>query len=201
MYKLTRKDAAKKLWVSTRSVDRYIKSGKIRSKKDWKIVYVNNSDIENMTSWWKKQEVIVEKKYKKTKESPILNEDEVFKKEEIIIGEKRMESTKNENVLDNIYNDLRFEIKSKDTLINELSIRLWRAEEISKNSVNILDYKKSQFLLEESRNYLNNEIEDLKVDKMSLEKKLRYEKSSNIVLIFICIVLFAVAAVIWFLEI
>jgi excisionase family DNA binding protein len=34
MYKLTRKEAADLLNISTRSIDRYIKSGKIRTKKD-----------------------------------------------------------------------------------------------------------------------------------------------------------------------
>jgi len=40
MYKYTRQEAAKKLKISTRSVDRYIKAGKLRSQKDGKIVYV-----------------------------------------------------------------------------------------------------------------------------------------------------------------
>jgi excisionase family DNA binding protein len=40
MYKYTRQEAADMLGISTRSVDRYIKSGKLRSKKDGKIVYV-----------------------------------------------------------------------------------------------------------------------------------------------------------------
>ena len=44
MYTYTRQDAADFLWISTRSIDRYIKSGKLRSKKEWKIVY--------LTSWW-----------------------------------------------------------------------------------------------------------------------------------------------------
>jgi predicted site-specific integrase-resolvase len=34
MYKLTRKEASELLNMSTRSIDRYIKSGKIRIKKD-----------------------------------------------------------------------------------------------------------------------------------------------------------------------
>ena len=45
MYKLTRKEAAELLNISTRSIDRYIKSGKIRTKKDWKVVCVNDEDI------------------------------------------------------------------------------------------------------------------------------------------------------------
>jgi excisionase family DNA binding protein len=40
MYKYTRQEAAEMLNISTRSVDRYIKSGKLRSKKEGKIVFV-----------------------------------------------------------------------------------------------------------------------------------------------------------------
>jgi excisionase family DNA binding protein len=40
MYKYTRQEAAELLGISTRSVDRYIKAGKLRSKKDGKIVYL-----------------------------------------------------------------------------------------------------------------------------------------------------------------
>ncbi len=194
MYNLTRQEAAEKLWVSTRSIDRYIKAGKIRAKKDSKIVYVNDKDIENMSSSTSsKQEVIVKKDYKEKKKKD--------KKQKIITREVEVKSDYNEKAIDIIYTDLKKEIQKKDEIIKELSIRVWRAEEIAKNSVNLIDYKKSQFLLEESRNYLNNEIDDLKDENVTLQKKLRYEKSSNIILIFLVIVLFAVASVIWFLNI
>ena len=63
MYNLTRQDAAEKLNISTRSIDRYIKSWKVRAKKDGKVVYVSESDIENLLSGGSvKQEVIYEKK-------------------------------------------------------------------------------------------------------------------------------------------
>jgi|TARA_Y100001960_G_C14570249_1_gene775477 excisionase family DNA binding protein len=46
MYKYTRQEVAEKLNISTRSVDRYIKAGKLRAKKDGKVVYVKGSDVE-----------------------------------------------------------------------------------------------------------------------------------------------------------
>ncbi len=203
MYKLTRKEAAKKLWVSTRSIDRYIKSGKIRAKKDGKIVYVNNSDIENLLPSGKKQEIIIPKQ-KSSKEEKKHKKDKKQEKVEILNKEEKI-LVKNikikEDFTFDIYKDLKKEINKKDEMINELSIRLGRAEEIASNSINLIDYKKSQFLLEESRNHLNNEISELKTEKNVLEKKLRYEKNSNIILIFISIILFMLASIIWFLEI
>lgn len=197
MYNLTRQEAAEKLWVSTRSIDRYVKAGKIRAKKEGKIVYVNSQDIENMSSSTsKKQEIITEKKYNVEKKTQNQEVKEVKIKEVYIKPE-----LKNEEELNYVYFDLKKDIKKKDELIRELSLRLWRAEEIAKNSVNLIDYKKSQFLLEESKNHLTNQIEDLKEDKFKLERKLKYEKTSNFILVFVVVILLFVAFIIWFLEV
>jgi len=53
--------------------------------------------------------------------------------------------------LEKIYLDLRTEIKQKDDKIAELSEKLGQAQEIAKNSVSLVEFKKSQFLLEESK--------------------------------------------------
>ena len=185
MYKLTRQKAADKLNISTRSVDRYIKSWKLRSKKDWKIVYVHSSDIDNILGKWeKKQEVIIENP-KKNKES-----------KDIVRNNDTASWT-----LNLIYKDLKKEIEKKDDIIRELSMRVWKTEEIAKNSISLMEYKKSQFLLEESKGYLNREIEDLEKDKEKLTNDLKYEKNSNILLIVFVIILLIIASIIWFIKI
>lgn len=184
MYTLTRQDVADELWISTRSIDRYIKSWKLRSKKEWKIVYVNNKDVENLKSWWNNnQEVIIPKKKK-------MKEELVVKKHEI-----------DTFWLESIYSDLREQIREKDSLIQKLSLNLWRSEEITKNSISLIDYKKSQFLLEESKWYLSKEVEDLQEEKEMLLKELKYEKSSNVILIVFTVLLLIIAIVIWFVQI
>ena len=59
MYKLTREEASNLLNISTRSIDRYIRSWKLRAKKDWKIVYIHQDDVDNFL-WWNtsKQEIL-----------------------------------------------------------------------------------------------------------------------------------------------
>lgn len=187
MYSLTRQEVAEKLNISTRSVDRYINAWKLRSKKEWKIVYVNNSDVESL-SWWneKKQEVIVEKK--------IVNE--VENKKTITKSDENVSGT-----LWYIYKDLKEEIQKKDQLIQNLAMRVWKAEEVAKNSVSLLDFKKSQYLLEESKDWLNKELEELKNEKEKLSWELKYEKTSNIILIVFVIVLLFVALTVWFMQI
>jgi len=101
-------------------------------------------------------------------------------------------------MLDLIYSDLREEVKRKDELIQALSIQIGRAEEIAKNSISLPEFKKSQYLLEESKFYLSNEVDDLKKEKKYLEEKLRYEKTSNVILIVFTILLLFISTFIWF---
>ncbi|MDR0772529.1 MAG: hypothetical protein LBF15_06035 [Candidatus Peribacteria bacterium] len=57
----------------------------------------------------------------------------------------------------------------------------------------MIDYKKSQFLLETSRSNLNQNIIDLESDKDELEKELSYQKTNNIIMLLALVFLFAVA--------
>lgn len=187
MYKLTRQEVAEMLNISTRSVDRYINAWKLRSKKDWKIVYVNQSDVDNLLWVWEiKQEVIVEKKV----ESEPKVQTNISRSDENVAW-----------TLWAIYKDLKEEIQKKDQIIQSLAMRVWKAEEIANNSVSLLDFKKSQYLLEESKETLNKNLEELEKEKEKLVTELKYEKTSNIILIIFVLVLLAVAWAIWFMKI
>lgn len=193
MYKHTRQEAADMLWISTRSIDRYVKSWKLRSKKDWKVVYINSSDLDNLISWWAvNQEVIVEK----------IHSNNWFERKPIYSQSVQVDfPSTTKNALDEVYEDLRTEIKEKDLIIRELSVRVWRAEEIAKNSVSLIDFKKSQFLLEESKSSLTQSLLDLKNEKESLTWELKYQKTNNLILIISLIILFAIAGTIFIIKI
>ncbi len=194
MYKLTRQDAADKLNISTRSIDRYIKAWKLRSKKDWKVVYVNTDDIENLAgSGEYQQEVIVEKKVNNYSNTSYDNQEEV---KTVAKADENVSGT-----LQTIYKDLKEEIQKKDQLIQNLAMRVWQAEEVAKNSVSLIDFKKSQYLLEESKEHLDKELSQLEKEKEKLAKELKYEKTSNILLIVFVVVLLAIAWTIWFMKI
>ena len=183
MYNSTRQEAADTLWISTRSVDRYIKSGKLRAQKRGKVVYVNENDIQNIAGWnTTKQHVIIEKWSSQSTSNQVVTPSQSAG-------------------LDQVYSDLREEVKKKDAVIQELSMRVGRAEEIAKNSVSLVDFKKSQFLLEESKNSLGEEVWNLQEKTKELEKDLKYEKNTNIILIIFVVILLVISGVIWFLKI
>ncbi len=184
MYSYTRAEAADILAISTRSLDRYVKAGKLRSKKKGKIVYIKTEDVDKMAG------------KHKSKPQVIINNDSKGKEniKTVVAG---WEAT-NSGTLSAIYADLRREISQKDELIQNLSVRVGRAEEIAKNSVNLVEFKKSQFLLEESKGHLSKEVSELWKENSELKANLKYEKTTNIVLIIFVLILIAVAATIWY---
>ncbi len=193
MYSVTRQEAAEKLSMSTRSIDRYIKSGKLRSKKEGKIIYIHAQDIENIigASRDKKPEVIIPKETASYTQSQSSQQSQSTS---IMDAQSRA-------TLEKIYLDMKSDIKAKDQAIQDLSIKLGQAQEIAKNSVSLIEFKKSQFLLEESKNYLSHELEELREKSWELQKKLKYEKSTNYILISFCIFLMIGLGVLWFIKI
>ncbi len=194
MYTLTRQEAAKKLSISTRSVDRYIKSGKLRSKKDGKIIYIHQWDVNNILGVTNKKqpEVIIPKE--KNHQTSHSETAKTTHTTSIVDAQSRA-------TIEKIYLDLRWELKEKDKTIQDLSMRLGQAQEIAKNSVSLMEFKKSQFLLEESKDHLGQENSYLKEKNQELGNRLRYEKNTNIILIIFCVFLVIGIGVIWFVMI
>jgi len=190
MYKLTRQEVANKLSISTRSVDRYIKAWKLRSKKEWKVVYINQNDVINLMWGWNTNQVIYKQK-----------EEIKPKKEEKVVKITKHWDEGTAWTLWEIYKDLKQEIQKKDTLIQNLAMRVGKAEEVAKNSVTLIDFKKSQYLLEESKENVNKELDETVKEKEKLEVALKYEKTSNLILIVFVVLLLAVAWIIWFMKI
>ena len=196
MYNINRLEASEILWVSTRSIDRYIKSWKIRAEKKWKIILLNDSDIKTL-SWAApvKQKIIVTERIKSDiTELPVKTEQSnaLVKKDEY---EKVLAT------FEKMFSGFREEIKDKDSKIQELAIKLWRAEEQKSNSVDMMEYKKVQFLSEETKKGLSNSLEKEKTEKEKTLKDLKYEKTTNKLLIAFIIILFIVAVTVFVIKI
>lgn len=198
MYTLTRSEAAESLDISTRSIDRYIRSWKLRSKKDGKIIYIHKQDVDNL-SWeaqTKTPEVIL------PKNTSWYSYSQSKKEQNLDISETNVNREwETQRALEKIYIDLRHEIEKKDKTIQDLAIRLGQAQEIAKNSVSIIEFKKSQYLLEESKNHITQEADELRNEAQKLQEKLSYEKTSNLILIIVCILLLLGLAFVWYLQI
>ncbi len=198
MYTTTRQEAADMLGMSTRSIDRYVKAGKLRSKKEGKIIYIHSQDIQNLSGTVPETKAQVIMPDEKTKS---YSQTRSFASESEATKTVSTNHVQNNATLEKIYLDLRQEIKQKDQALQDLAIRLGQAQEIAKNSVSLIEFKKSQFLLEESKGHLTHELEHLRNKEQELAKELKYEKTTKYILISTCVILLFVLAFISFLKI
>ena len=97
-----------------------------------------------------------------------------------------------------LYEDSRKAIISKDKLIQELSYKAGRAEAELKNSISLLEYKKTTFLLESVK--VKNEEDEKKHAEViaALEKEMKKERMISGFLLVATIILFIACAAIWF---
>jgi len=200
-YTFTRKDAAEELDISVRSIDRYIKSWKIRSKKKWKTVYVHQEDIINM-KWWeniKKQIIITDESIvnKNDKKETIKDNIELIKNNNSNIV-KKSDYEKLTKTFENVYTDLRKQIEKKDDIIQELSVKVWISQEQVNQSISVSEHNRSQMLLEESKANISKQMNYLSEEKRSIEKELKNEKFDKKVLIFFVFILLWLAAYFWY---
>lgn len=183
MYNVTREHAAEQLNMSTRSIDRYIRAGKLRSQKIWKIVYIHEDDVHNFLEWWnKKQEVII----------PQSNSEN--------ISSTAIE-VQQESDIKYIFGELKSEIAKKDEEIKHLSIQLWKMEEIVKNSITLVEFKQSQFLLEESKNSIITDLDNTKKELHEKTQLLTQEKKLNLILVIMTVLVIILFVVVWFVRI
>lgn len=185
MYNLTRQEAADLLKMSTRNIDRYIKSGKIRHKKEGKTILVNSDDVNKML-WWNKinQEIIVNKKEVKEETS-----------KDIVV------KTENSRQVDFIYTDLKKIIEEKDRKIENLTYTIAKVEENLKNSITMVEFKKSQFLLEQSRESLEKDLEMEKKKNEELEVKIKKENKMSMIFVSVAIVALILLVIVWFIKV
>jgi predicted transcriptional regulator len=201
VYNINRQEAADILGISTRSIDRYIKSWKIRAKKDWKIVFVNSDDIKNLNSGNRVKQKIIISDNTNIPEEFVINWVKQARENMNTWIVKKAEYEKILSTFEKMYSGFREEIKEKDSRIQEMAVKLWRAEEQKDNSVDLIEYKKVQFLSEEAKNELSKKLDKEKDEKQRTISELKYEKTTNKLLIMFIVILFIISGVIFFVNI
>lgn len=183
-YTIDRYEGAKVLNCSTRTVDRYISAGKIRSKRVGKKVFLHDEDIRIIQNGGIQEDYIV-----LDSEGQVMttsHEESLFTRRPIMVDYKEL------------FDSAQKSIERKDTLIQELSYRAGQAESELKNSISMIEYKKATMLLESSK--MHNEIEkknlDTKIGEMVLD--LKQKNMTNIILIILVSILFVAAILLWF---
>jgi len=166
-YTVDREEGAVQLNMSTRTVDRYIRAGKIRSKKIGKKVFLHAEDVERISQGG------IQEEYQ------ILHEPKAASPAE----KTYTPSTRPQNQdLMKIYQEFQGLIAAKDEALHDLSYRLGQAEESLKASIPVAEHKKTTFLLETAKVQLEEEKKLLSYQLGDLDTKLKKEQTGNMFL-------------------
>ncbi len=177
VFTLSREDASKMLGVSTRTVDRYIHSGKIRTKRDGKLIMLHKDDVTQVKSGGTQTD------YEVIAPKPTLVPT---------IGYDPREA-QNE-----ILRTLETIIREKDALIQELSFKLGKLESDIANTVPKLEHKKAVLALEEANSSRMHDMEMIVQTKKELEDRYQREKLISTVLMIGVFVLLCACVVLAF---
>lgn len=190
-FTIDRTEAAKRLGVSTRTVDRHIQSGLLRTRRVGKKMFIEEDDVEallNTDPTRREEDYIV-----------IMNDEEDVSKMPTVISETTISPDVQMAITEfsRIYSDAQDIIAQKDNTIKELSYKLGKAETELSNSVNASEYRQTAFLLESAKNKNNEDTQNFLGKISDLEKEVK-KRNSFIIGLTILFVLLVVAIVVLF---
>ncbi|MFZ4461575.1 MAG: helix-turn-helix domain-containing protein [Patescibacteria group bacterium] len=180
-YTYSREEAADILEISTRTLDRYVKSGKLRTKRKGKKIFIHDEDIVMLQG--SEPELIRATDNVKTEDIVFFDEmpsDTGFRRKPVMVDYR------------DLYEDAMKRIGEKDRVIQDLSYRAGHAESELKNSISMIEYKKATFLLESAKSKTEEEkkqFED-KITTLTVEAA----KSQTVLYVLIVLVLLLLAA-------
>ena len=177
VFTLSRDDASKMLWVSTRTIDRYVQSGKIRSKRDGKVIMLHKDDVSHVKNWGTQTD------YEVIAPKPTLVPS---------IGYDPREA-QNE-----ILRAIEALIKEKDALIQELTFKIGKMEGELMNSVPKIEHKRTLLALEETNHSRMQDMDMIVQTKKDIESKFQREKLISTVLMIVVFVLLCLCVVLMF---
>lgn len=195
-FSLDREWASRRLGVSSRTIDRHIQAGRIRTRRIGKKMFLEEEDIEalRMADPARREEDYI-----------VITDDESHKKDmtEIVTPSSQMIDPNQSNAalaeIVRMYEDTRSLIAEKDATIQNLSYKLGKIESELANSVPVLEYKKTTFLLESAKSKSDNDADTLTNKIVTLEWEIHKRNSALITLaiLFILVLGFSVIFVLF----
>ena len=195
-FTLDRTEAAKRLGVSTRTIDRHIQFNRIRTRRIGKKMFLEEDDVELLRSEdpaRKADDYVVI-----LNEEPMETEQEIlptrYNKSQEISPDAKMALTE----FSRIYTDAQGIIAKKDEVIKDLSYKVGKMETELENSINVSEYQRTANLLENAK---NKSAEDARFfgEKISTLEKEVQKKNSFIVGMVILFVLVILSSFLFFL--
>lgn len=177
VFTLSREDASKMLGVSTRTIDRYIQSWKIRTKRDGKLIMLHKEDVGQVKGGWTQTDY------------------EVIAPKPTLVPSVGYDPREAQN---EILRTLETIIREKDALIQELTFKLGKLESDISNTVPKLEHKKAVLALEEANSSRMHDMEMIVQTKKEIEDRYQREKLISTVLMIGVFVLLCACVVLAF---
>ncbi|MFZ3233403.1 MAG: hypothetical protein WA194_07985 [Patescibacteria group bacterium] len=196
-FTLDRYAAADSLAISTRTLDRYVKAGKLRSKKVGKKVFVHDGDLDILKNELGREvddsarQEDVEFVAPKAEDGEIVffddaKKDTGFRRKPVLVDYQ------------DLFEDAQKRIDEKDRVIRELSYRVGQAEAELKNSVSMIEFKKTSYLLEAAKTKGDEEKANAVKEVEAVTKRLESEKNITAILAFALAILLLGFLGMWF---
>jgi hypothetical protein len=183
-FTIDRVEAARRLGVSTRTIDRHIQWDRIRTKRIGKKIFLDDGDVET----------IRQMEPARKEEDYIVIYDEPARAEKSValpVDPRQMVN------YSELYRDAQAAIVKKDEIIQDLSYRLGKTETELKNSIPAIDYKQATFLLESAKSKSVDDVESLTKKITHLEKEVEKRNSGIIGLSVIVILILAFSLILF----
>jgi len=179
-YNLTREQAAKILWISTRTLDRRIRKWILSHEKRGNKVYLAEEEVRNYNKHKEVSNVVYQSTVSSNIPEQSTNLSTNFNQEELISEiSKHMEKNMDKFLKILIEKDKQLEEKNK--IIFALQHKVGELETKLKNTVALPLYQ-------EEKEELILEKENLKIENKLLSEKLQKERIKNIVIIWVLII-------------
>jgi excisionase family DNA binding protein len=184
-FSIDRAEAARRLSVSSRTIDRHVSAGRIATKRIGKKMFLEEDHVEELRS------------RPEAREEPIviLSEDDSQTDGPEIVKRDRRVSRESLPDFSSLYSDAQQVIAHKDAIIQELSYKLGKAETELSSSIPLIEYKKTTFLLEGAKSKTDADAEILGTRIEYLEREMSKRNSAILGLATLFILVLAFSAV------
>ena len=160
-----RDEASTILKVSTRTIDRYVRKFRFKTRKDGRRVLIKRDDIDRIIQDHLGQYVDM----KMDNGEAVKNESNIAVKD-LKIETKKKDAEKDDEVYKGLYNEVKKEIKEKQERLDAATYRVGQLEAQVKNMVPLLDFSRKEKELKEAKST---------IEQKELEKAQAIQKMEN----------------------
>ncbi len=188
---LDRVDAASRLGVSSRTIDRHIQAWRIRTRRIGKKIFLEDDDVEalrNMDPARREEDYVV------IFDTLEQNVESVSKTPQTTGLSQTGIDNKALTEFVRFYEEAQVLIGQKENLIQDLSYKLGKVETEMKNMVPLVEYNKATFLLESAKEKNTADVSRLSETVNTLEKEISKRNTAiiSLALLFVLVLAFSI---------